>query len=116
MKITDKVVLQLGITDAQEILSIDGYVSEFVNKIKSVCNRIDFPENLEHLAIKYAKNCAVFYKDGYGKEKTRVKSVSDNGQKVDYEGTETIKEEDVDLEKYVAKNADEISMYAYMRW
>ena len=116
MKITDKVVLQLGITDAQEILLIDGYVNEIVSEIKSVCNRIDFPQELEHLAIKYAMNCAVFYKNGYGEGKAVVSSVSDNGQSVSYKDVGSLSADDVDVKKFTEKYRDEISMYAYMRW
>ena len=61
-------------------------------------------------------NCVVFYKNGYGEGKQVVASVSDNGQTVGFKDVGAVTADDVNMDKYIEKNKDEISMYAYMRW
>lgn len=118
MELLKKVKERLGITDTNQDKQIQGYIDDITNKIKSICNRIDFPEELEYLAIKYAKNCYIYYKnkDNSSNEQLQVTSASDNGQTVNFKAVETVTKDDVDVDKYIDKNKDEISMYAYMRW
>lgn len=116
MNLLDKVKERLGIKDDNQDKKIQGYIDEITDKIKSICNRIDLPQKLEYLVIKYAINCAVFYKNGYGEGKQVISSVSDNGQTVSFKDVGSITSDDVNIDKYIDKNRDEISMYAYMRW
>ena len=118
MDLLNKVKERLDIKDNSQDKKIQGYIDDITNKIKSVCNRIDFPEELEYLAINYAKNCYIYYKnkDNSGNEQLQVTSASDNGQSVNFKTVETVTKDDIDINKVVEKNADEISMYAYMRW
>lgn len=118
MELLKKVKERLGITDTSEDTKIQGYIDDVIDKIKSICNRIDFPEELNYLAINYAKNCYIYYKnkDDSSNEQLQVTSASDNGQSVNFKTVETVTKDDVDINKVVEKNADEISMYAYMRW
>ena len=102
-------------SDIQDV-TIEGYIEDFCRKIISICNRFEFPKELDYLAIRYAMNCTVFYKDGYGEGKKVVSSVSDNGQSVSYKDVGGLTSDDVDLDKYIEKNFNEISEYAYMRW
>lgn len=116
MELLKKVKERLDITDTSQDKKIQGYIDDITNKIKSICNRIDLPEELEYLVIRYAMNCTVFYKNGYGKGKQVVSSASDNGQTVSFKDVGAITSDDVNMDKYIDKNKDEISMYAYMRW
>ena len=116
MEILDIVKERLDITDKNQDKKIQGYIDDITNKIKSICNRIDLPQELEYLVIRYAMNCVVFYKDGYGEGKQVVSSVSDNGQSVSFKDIGAVTSDDVNMDKYIEKNKDEISMYAYMRW
>ena len=118
MELLNKVKEILDIKDNNQDKKIQGYIDDITDKIKSICNRIDFPEELNYLAINYAKNCYIYYKnkDGVNNEQLQVTSASDNGQSVSFKTVETITKDDVDIDKVVAKNIDEISMYAYMRW
>lgn len=116
MELLDKVKERLDITDTSQDKKIEGYIDDITNKIKSICNRIDFPKELEYLVIRYAMNCTVFYKNGYGEGKQVVSSASDNGQTVSFKDVGAVTIDDVNMDKYIEKNKDEISMYAYMRW
>lgn len=118
MDLLNKVKEKLDITDKSQDKKIQGYIDDITDKIKSICNRIDFPEELEYLAINYAKNCYIYYKnkDNSSNEQLQVTSASDNGQSISLKTVETVTKDDVDLNKIVEKNVDEISMYAYMRW
>lgn len=116
MDLLNEVKERLGIEDNSRDNEIQGYIDDISNKIKSICNRIDLPKELEYLVIKYAMNCTVYYKNGYGESKQVVSSASDNGQSVSFKDVGAVMSDDVDVDKVVEKNADEISMYAYMRW
>ena len=116
MEILDIVKERLDITDKNQDEKIQGYIDDITNKIKSICNRIDLPQELEYLVVRYAMNCVVFYKNGYGEGKQVVSSVSDNGQSVSFKDVGAVTSDDVNMYKYIEKNKDEISMYAYMRW
>lgn len=116
MNLLDKVKERLEITDDRQDEKIQGYIDDITDKIKSICNRIDLPKELEYLVIRYAMNCTVFYKDGYGETKKVVSSVSDNGQSVSFKDVGAVIADDVNMDKYIEKNKDEISMYAYVRW
>ena len=65
MKLLDIVKERLDIKDENQDKKIQGYIDDITNKIKSICNRIDLPQELEYLVIRYAMNCVVFYKNGY---------------------------------------------------
>lgn len=118
MELLNKVKERLEITDTSQDKKIQGYIDEITNKIKSICNRIDYPEELNYLAIKYAKDSYIYYKDkdNSNNEQLQVTSASDNGQTVSFKIVENVSKDDVDVDKVIAKNMDEISMYAYMRW
>ena len=66
MKLLDVVKERLDIKDENQDKKIQGYIDDITNKIKSICNRIDLPQELEYLVIRYTMNCVVFYKNGYG--------------------------------------------------
>lgn len=116
MELLDIVKERLDIKDKSQDKKIQGYIDDITNKIKSICNRIDLPQELEYLVIRYAMNCVVFYKNGYGEGKQVVSSVSDNGQSVSFKDVGAVTADDVNMDKYIEKNMEEISMYAYMRW
>ena len=118
MDLLNKVKERLDIKDNSQDKKIQGYIDDIANKIKSICNRIDFPEELSYLAVNYAKNCYIYYKnkDNSSNEQLQATSASDNGQTVNFKTVETVTKDDVDINKVIEKNADEISMYAYMRW
>lgn len=120
MDLLEKVKEKLDINnkDTRQDKKIQDYLKEFTDKIKSICNRLDFPTELNYLAIKYAKDCCIYYKnkDNNSNEQLQITSASDNGQSVNFKTTETVSRDDVDIDKVIAKNQDEISMYAYMRW
>lgn len=116
MKILEIVKERLDIKEESQDKKIQGYIDDITNKIKSICNRVDLPQELEYLVIRYAMNCVVFYKNGYGEGKQVVSSVSDNGQSVSFKDVGAVTSDDVNMDKYIEKNKDEISMYAYMRW
>lgn len=118
MDLLNEVKERLGITDTSQDTKIQGYIDDITDKIKSICNRIDFPEELNYIAINYAKNCFIYYKNknNSSNEQLQVTSASDNGQTVSFKTVETVTKDDVDIDRVIAKNADEISMYAYMRW
>lgn len=112
----EKIKKRLNILNNSRDVEIQSYIDEFIDKIKSICNRNDLPDELEYMAIKYAMNCTVFYKNGYGEGKQVIASMSDIGQSISYKDVGAIAADEVDLDKYISKNKDEISMYAYVRW
>ena len=116
MKLLDIVKERLDIEDKNQDRKIQGYIDDITNKIKSICNRIDLPQELEYLVIRYAMNCVVFYKNGYGEGKQVVSSMTDVNQSVSFKDVGAVTADDVNMDKYIEKNMDEISMYAYMRW
>lgn len=116
MEILEVVKERLNISSSDQDEKIQGYIDDITNKIKSICNRINLPQELEYLVIRYAMNCVVFYKKGYGEGKQVVSSVSDNGQSISFKDVGAVTADDVNMDKYIEKNKDEISMYAYMRW
>lgn len=116
MELLKKVKERLDIKDNSQDKQIQGYIDDITDKIKSICNRIDLPEELEYLVIRYAMNCTVFYKNGYGEGKQVVSSMTDINQSVSFKDVGAVTAEDVNMDKYIEKNKDEISMYAYMRW
>lgn len=118
MELLNKVKEILDIKENDQDKKIQNYIDDITNKIKSICNRVDFPEELNYIAINYAKNCYIYYrnKDNSSNEQLQVTGASDNGQSVNFKTVETVTRDDVDINKVVEKNADEISMYAYMRW
>jgi hypothetical protein len=116
MKLLDIVKERLDIKDENQDEKIQGYIDDITNKIKSICNRIDLPQELEYLVIRYAMNCVVFYKNGYGEGKQVVSSMTDVNQSVSFKDVGAVTADDVNMDKYIEKNKDEISMYAYMRW
>lgn len=116
MEFLEVVKERLNISSSDQDEKIQGYIDDITNKIKSICNRIDLPQELEYLVIRYAMNCVVFYKKGYGEGKQVVSSVSDNGQSISFKDVGAVTADDVNMDKYIEKNKDEISMYAYMRW
>ena len=116
MEFLEVVKERLNISSSDQDEKIQGYIDDITNKIKSICNRVDLPEELEYLVIRYAMNCVVFYKKGYGEGKQVVSSVSDNGQSISFKDVGAVTADDVNMDKYIEKNKDEISMYAYMRW
>lgn len=116
MDLLNKVKERLDITDNSQDKKIQGYIDDITNKIKSICNRSDLPKELEYLVVRYAMNCTVFYKNGYGEGKQVVASATDHEQTVSFKDVGSVTANDVDMDKYIEKNMDEISMYAYMRW
>lgn len=116
MKLLDIVKERLDIEDKNQDRKIQGYIDDITNKIKSICNRIDLPQELEYLVIRYAMNCVVFYKNGYGEGKQVISSMTDVNQSVSFKDVGAVTADDVNMDKYIEKNMDEISMYAYMRW
>ena len=116
MKLLDIIKERLDIKDENQDKKIQGYIDDITNKIKSICNRIDLPQELEYLVIRYAMNCVVFYKNGYGEGKQVISSMTDVNQSVSFKDVGAVTADDVNMDKYIEKNKDEISMYAYMRW
>ncbi len=118
MELLEKVKERLDITDTSQDKKIQGYIDDITDKIKSICNRFYYPEELNYLAINYAQNCYLYYKnkDNNSNSHLQVTGASDNGQSVTFETVEIITKDDIDLDKVIKKNQDEISRYAYMGW
>ena len=51
MDLLNEVKERLDIKDNSQDKKIQGYIDDITNKIKSICNRIDFPEELSYLAV-----------------------------------------------------------------
>lgn len=100
---------------SEEQIKIDNYIFKITEKIKSICARPDFPEELNYLAIQYAEDCYYYYKD-IDKGNNEISSMSDNGQTVTYKSEGKINKDKVDLNKVIEENSAEISLYAYARW
>lgn len=118
MKLLDIVKERLDIKDKSQDKKIQGYIDDITNKVKSICNRVDFPTELDYMAVDFARKCYLYYKNknDSNNEILQVTSASDNGQSVNFKTVETITKDDVNIDKVIEKNKDEISMYAYMRW
>lgn len=116
--ILERVKELLEIKDDSLDSKIQGYIDLFCNKVKSICKRKDFPQELNYMCIEFAKKSYLYYKDknNSNNEQLQVTSASDNGQSVNFKITETITKDDVDIDKVIAKNMDEIANYAYMEW
>ncbi len=116
-EILRKVKELLEIQDDSFDNKIQVYIELFCNKVKSICKRKDFPQELNYMCIEFARKSYIYYKnkDSSNNEQLQVTSASDNGQSVNFKTTETITKDDVDLDKVIAKNMAEISNYAYMR-
>ena len=104
--------------DTSKDTKIMGYISLFQNKIKSICQRDDFPEKLNYMCVEFARKSYKYFKDldENSNQKVEVTSASDNGQTVQLKVTEIISASDVDVDKFVNKNISEIKNYAYMGW
>lgn len=118
MDLLSKVKERLSIQNNEYDKKIQDYIDDITDKIKSLCKRKDLPQELEYLVIRYAMNCYLYYKDkdNSNNEKMQVTSTSDNGQTVSFKVTETVSKDDVDLDKIITNNLNEISNYAFMGW
>lgn len=116
-QILDRVKDLLGITDNTQDNKIKEYIFLFCEKVKSECNRIDFPKELDYQAVLYAKNCYLYYKnkDNLSNEQKQVTNVSDNGQSVSFQIKEFITKDDVDINKVVNRLSNELAKYTYMK-
>lgn len=62
-------------------------------------------------------NCVVFYNEWMMEnEKQVISSMTDVNSTVSFKDVGAVTSDDVNMDKYIEKNMDEISMYAYMRW
>lgn len=116
--ILERVKELLEIKDDSLDSKIQGYIDLFCDKVKSICKRKDFPQELNYMCIEFARKNYLYYKDkdNSSNEKLQVTSASDNGQSVNFKTIESITKDDVDIEKVIAKNIAEISNYAFMEW
>lgn len=110
-ELIDSLYDEIDITD----MKIKDYLEEFIRKIMSVCNRIDYPKELNYLAKKYARNCHYYYKNIENNSNGNITSISDNGQSISFKTDELIKKENVDLDKIIENNKNEISLYAFAK-
>lgn len=117
-EILEKVKKRLSITNDKQDEKIKSYIEFFQDKIKSVCNREDFPTKLNYMCIEFARKSYLYYSniDESSNKKVEVTSASDNGQSVGFKTTEIITAEDIDLDNIINKNMAEISNYSYMGW
>lgn len=117
-KILEKVKELLELKDDSLDNKIQVYIDLFCDKVKSICKRKDFPQELNYMCIEFAKKSYLYYKnkDNSNNEQLQVTSASDNGQSVNFKIVETVTKDDVDIDKVIAKNMTEISNYAYMGW
>lgn len=113
-----KALLELEEKDSVFDNKIQGYIDLFCNKVKSICKRKDFPQELNYMCIEFARKSYLYYKDkdNSNNEQLQVTSASDNGQSVNFKTIETISKDDVDIDKVIAINMAEIANYAYMEW
>lgn len=116
--ILERVKELLEIKDDSLDSKIQGYIDLFCDKVKSICKRKDFPQELNYMCIEFARKNYLYYKDkdNSSNEKLQVTSASDNGQSINFKTIESITKDDVDIEKVISKNMIEISNYAYMEW
>ncbi len=113
-----KELLELEDKDSIFDSKIQGYINLFCNKVKSICKRTDFPQELNYMCIEFARKSYLYYKNknNSDNEQLQVTSASDNGQSVNFKTVETITKDEVDIDKVIARNMTEISNYAYMEW
>lgn len=116
--ILERVKELLEIQDDSFDKKIQGYIDLFCDKVKSICKRTDFPQELNYMCIEFARKSYLYYKDknNSSNEQLQVTSASDNGQSVNFKTVETVTKDDVDIDKVITKNMAEISNYAYMGW
>lgn len=117
-ELLNKVKELLGITTDKQDIKIKSYIDLFQDKIKSVCNRDDFPQKLNYMCIEFAKKSYIYYSslDEQSNKKVEITSASDNGQSVGLKTIEIITADEVDIDNVINKNMAEISNYAYMGW
>lgn len=113
-----KGLLELEDKDSVFDSKIQGYIDLFCDKVKSICKRKDFPQELNYMCIEFARKNYLYYKDkdNSSNEQLQVTSASDNGQSVNFKTIEIITKDDVDIDKVIANNMAEISNYAFMEW
>lgn len=116
--ILEKVKELLEIQDDSFNSKIQGYINLFCDKVKSICKRKDFPQELNYMCIEFARKSYLYYKnkDNSNNEQLQVTSASDNGQSVNFKTVETITKDEVDIDKVITNNMAEIANYAYMEW
>ena len=116
--ILERVKELLELKDDSFDSKIQGYIDLFCDKVKSICKRKDFPQELNYMCIDFARKSYLYYKnkDNSNNEQLQVTSASDNGQSVNLKTVETVTKDEVDLDKIIAKNMAEIANYAYMEW
>lgn len=116
--ILERVKELLEIKDDSLDSKMQGYIDLFCDKVKSICKRKDFPQELNYMCIEFARKNYLYYKDkdNSSNEKLQVTSASDNGQSINFKTIESITKDDVDIEKVISENMIEISNYAYMEW
>lgn len=116
--ILEKVKELLEIQEDSLNSKIQGYIDLFCDKVKSICKRKDFPQELNYMCIEFAKKSYLYYKDkeNSSNEQLQVTSASDSGQTVNFKTVENVTKDDIDIDKVIAKNMAEISNYAYMEW
>lgn len=116
--ILERVKTLLEIQDNNSDNKIQEYIDIFCDKVKSICKRIDFPSELDYMAVDFAKKSYLYYKNknNSNNEQLQVTSASDNGQSVNFKTVETVTKNDVDINEVISKNMAEISNYAYMGW
>lgn len=116
-ELVKKAIRSINLLDVscEEVL---GYIELFQDKIKSICKRKDFPEELNYMCVEFARKSYLYYanKNNSSNEQLQVTSASDNGQSVSFKTVEIITKEDVDIDKVIEKNIAEIRNYAYMEW
>lgn len=113
-----KELLELEDKDNVFDSKIQGYIDIFCDKVKSICKRKDFPQELNYMCIEFARKSYLYYKDkdNSNNEKLQVTSASDNGQSVNFKTVENVTKDDVDIDKVITANMAEIANYAYMEW
>lgn len=116
--ILERVKKLLELQDNSFDTKIQAYIDLFCGKIKSICKRKDFPQELDYMCIGFVRKSYLYYKnkDTSNNEQLQVTSASDNGQSVNFKTIETITKDDVDIDKVITNNMTEISNYAYMEW
>lgn len=116
--ILNKVKELLDLKDNSLDNKIQVYIDLFCNKVKSICKRKDFPQELNYMCIDFVRKSYLYYKDkdNSSNEQLQVTSASDNGQSVNFKTVENVTRDDVDINKVIAKNMTEIRNWAYMEW
>ncbi len=116
--ILERVKTLLGIQDDSYDNKIQEYIDLFCDKVKSICKRKDFPQELNYMCIEFARKSYLYYKDkdNSNNEQLQITSASDNGQSVNFKIIENISKDDIDIDKVIVKNMTEIANYSYMEW